>query len=123
MFRFTVYQLQIQQEVYDKVNEVGHEKAWEIYPVWKTRLDLMSFGSTKFKNEMWKDFAPVAELTANDLEHAFNIMNIGPREEIHALDNFHSMSVGDIVFDRETSTFYMVDIVGFNEIEPQKEVA
>lgn len=60
-------------------------------------------------------YETVAEIEARDLEHVFEVGNIGPEEAITRLARMHSVSVGDLVVDPEGRT-YVVARFGFEEV-------
>lgn len=59
-------------------------------------------------------FRHVATIRAADLDHVFEIGNIGPEENINRILPMHSLSVGDIVKCYDTE--YVVAAFGFEEI-------
>ena len=113
---FTVYQIQIDRSVYDRVNELGHERAAEAYPEYRAYMDCSFRGSTKYKAEYAEYFKPVCTIRAANLNRVFDIGNIGPEEYITRLLPMHSISVGDIIED-EQGRKVMVDSFGFGEIQ------
>ena len=60
-------------------------------------------------------YTHVANITASDLEHVFEIGNIGPEENIERLDRMASISVGDIVIDGNNIVWVVADY-GFKEV-------
>jgi hypothetical protein len=60
-------------------------------------------------------YTHVANVTGSDLEHVFQIGNIGPEENIERLDRMTSISVGDIVLD-ENGIVWVVADFGFEEV-------
>ena len=62
----------------------------------------------------WDQYKSVAMIDADDLEHVFEIGNMGPEHRItrHG-PPMHSVSVGDVVVDPACSTAWFVDTCGF----------
>jgi len=60
-------------------------------------------------------YAKVAEIEANDLEHVFEIGNIGPEESITRMGSMSSISVGNIIEDADGKRFVVASF-GFDEI-------
>ena len=112
---FTVYQIQIADSVYNRVNEVGHSLAAQECSEYRAYLDTMFQGSKGFKPEYSQYYAPVCTIEAEDLNGVFNVGNIGPEESITRLCPMHSVSVGDIIENPE-GVRYMVDSMGFKEL-------
>ncbi len=67
-------------------------------------------------------YTHVANITASDLEHVFEISNIGPETAIERLDRKHSLSVGDIVIDENNIVWVVADF-GFEEVTELQVVA
>jgi hypothetical protein len=70
-------------------------------------------------------FTYVMDVDASDLEEVFHIGNVGPRSKILEKTACRaSVSVGDVIFDRDLGTFHMVDDIGFTQLLSfTKEVA
>ena len=62
-----------------------------------------------------RSYQLVADIKAVDLNHVFQIGNIGPEENIERLDRMASISVGDIVID-ENNIVWVVADYGFKEV-------
>jgi hypothetical protein len=60
-------------------------------------------------------YTKVAEVVADDLEHVFEVGNIGPEDRITRLDKMHSISVGDIVADADGNCSVVCN-VGFTPL-------
>jgi hypothetical protein len=67
-------------------------------------------------------YSHVANITANDLEHVFEISNIGPEQNIERLARKSSLSMGDIVID-ENNIVWVVASFGFEEVTELQVVA
>lgn len=60
-------------------------------------------------------YETVAEIEARDLEHVFEVGNMGPESAIKRLAQMHSVSVGDLVVD-EAGVTHLVARFGFEEV-------
>ena len=119
MNTYTVHQLNITDEIYNFVNANGHNVAAETYPVWGFRLELSFLEKVPtLTAEIADYYRPVAKITANDLEHAFQVGNMGPAENIQRLaERMASVSVGDIIVDDATGEAQMVLAFGFGAVD------
>ncbi len=73
-------------------------------------------GSKAWNEIFWKFFQPVATVATDDLDHAFELMNLWNDESlVERIKPLHSLSVGDIL--KSGDKFFMVDPYGFSEIE------
>jgi len=113
MQTYKVYQLQISDAIYDDVNLLGHSGAAKKHPAYEARLAVQFGGSEKFEPRFLEHYSLVCEIDAHDLEHVFEIGNIGGGE-IRQIRRMHSISVGDIV--ELKGRHFMVDSMGFNEV-------
>lgn len=72
----------------------------------------------KVSQEVYEEhYRKVAIIEANDLDHVFEVGNVGPEENITYIDKMHSVSVGDIIENLETGEKFVVKNLGFGEIE------
>ena len=64
-------------------------------------------------------YKAVCEIEAVDLNHVFEIGNIGPDEKIRRFDfqPMHSISVGDVIYDELLSEYHVVQGLGFKRLE------
>ena len=60
-------------------------------------------------------YKKVAEVVADDLNHVFEVGNIGPEDRITRFASMHSFSVGDIIED-EAGNRWMIAGVGFTPL-------
>ena len=68
-------------------------------------------------------YTHVANVTGSDLEHVFQIGNIGPEGDIfRKKPSMHSFSVGDI-FVKENGDTFVVASFGFDQIQARHSVA
>lgn len=118
--KFTVYQIQISDTVYNEVNRLGHEAALEQFPQYRAYMNTMFKGSEGYSSEYSQYYEPVCTIEAEDLEGVFEIGNIGPESSITRLKPMHSVSVGDIIECGGTDVVqgprFMVNSRGFKEI-------
>ena len=112
---YTVYQIQIDRSVYDRVNALGHDAAAQQYPEYRARLATSFRGSQGYRPEYAEYYSPVCRIEAESLDAVFQIGNIGPEASITRLAQMHSISVGDII-ETESGTQYMVNSMGFKRI-------
>jgi hypothetical protein len=72
----------------------------------------------KVSQEVYEEhYRKVAIIEANDLDHVFEVGNVGPEENITYLGKMHSVSVGDIIENLESGEKFVVKNLGFGEIE------
>ena len=67
-------------------------------------------------------YTKVAEVVADDLNHVFEVGNIGPEDRITRLDQMHSISVGDIIVDAEGNASAVAKF-GFTPVDSFKVAA
>lgn len=93
---FSVFQIVIDKDLSDLINKEGHN----CHVKSKARIQAMMDGDVRL-GIMHDCYTKVAEVVADDLEHVFEVGNIGPEDRITRLDKMHSISVGDIVADAD----------------------
>jgi len=108
-----VWQISL-DSLHDEINKLGWDAASKTYPLVKAYLDCSVFGSEKWSAEYFKHFLPTAKLDVVNLDHAFEVGNIGPQESIEGFLD-HSVSVGDIL-ELEDGSLHMVDSIGFTRV-------
>jgi len=110
---FSVYQIVIDKDLSDLINKEGHG----CHVKSKARLEAMMDGDVRL-GVMHDCYTKVAEVVADDLDHVFEVGNIGPEDRITRLnDKVHSLSVGDIIAD-EDGNCSVVAGVGFTPLAP-----
>jgi len=62
-------------------------------------------------------YTHVANIVADDINHAFEVGNIGPEDRIERLAQMRSVSVGDILVDDEGA--WLVMPVGYREVNSE----
>jgi hypothetical protein len=116
--KYEVHQLDIPSWVYDEVNAIGHEATCNKYPIWKYKLDssFRDFAEDGLTVDEACFYKKVCEIDANSLDDVFHIGNMGPEEKIKRLNKMHSVSVGDIIVNKETKESHIVAGFGFTKI-------
>ena len=109
---FSVYQIVIDKDLSDLINKEGHA----CHVKSKARMQAMLEGDVRL-GVMHDCYTKVAEVVADDLEHVFEVGNIGPEDRITRLDKMHSISVGDIIADAD-GVCSVVNNVGFTPLAP-----
>ena len=126
--------------------EGGHTETAKKYPLYHARMECSFDGSKRFLPEMFEHYTQVCEVAdfqGSNLEEVFKILNgyyfdedankdewfdafvtgfqmrtiTRKNGDVVTFRDMHSLSVGDIVEDTSTAKFYMVDGMGFGEIE------
>ena len=126
--------------------EGGHSNTAKKYPLYHARMECSFDGSKRFLPEMFEHYSQVCEVAdfqGSNLEEVFKILNgyyfdedankdewfdafvtgfqmrtiTRKNGDVVTFRDMHSLSVGDIVEDTSTGKFYMVDGMGFGEIE------
>jgi hypothetical protein len=108
---FTVYQIDL-RDIKDLINEEG----------WDCHVKSVAYCQATLHNDpsvsvMHFDsvYTKVAEVVADDLNHVFEVGNIGPEDRITRLSRMHSFSVGDIIEDAEGNR-WMIAGSGFTPL-------
>ena len=109
---FTVYQIVIDKDLSDLINKEGHA----CHVKSKARMQAMLEGDVRL-GVMHDCYTKVAEVVADDLEHVFEVGNIGPEDRITRLEKMTSISVGDIIADAD-GVCSVVNNVGFTPLAP-----
>jgi len=118
--KFDLYQIRISDAIYGEVNRLGsHDAAAKLYPEYKAHLDI-TFG--QYRSEYLDYYKHVATIEAQDLEHAFEIGNVGPEENITHFHPMHSISVGDVIRDYEGRWWFCAPM-GWNFLFDERKVA
>lgn len=116
MTAYTVFQIHLTDAQVDEVNasKGGYPEFYSKY------LDTTFRPTAKAIVDAFDMYKPVAKIEADSLEGLFHIGNVGPEEKIERLDDMHSVSVGDIIFDPNTGIYSYVDSFGFGELPNEK---
>jgi len=107
---FTVFQIVIDKDLADLINKEGHA----CHVKSKARLEAMMNGDVRL-GVMHDCYTKVAEVVADDLEHVFEVGNIGPEDRITRFDKMNSISVGDIIADADGNCSVVADF-GFTPL-------
>ena len=107
---FSVFQIVIDKDLSDLINKEGHN----CHVKSKARMQAMLEGDVRLGVQN-NCYTKVAEVVADDLEHVFEVGNIGPEDRITRLDKMHSISVGDIVADADGNCSVVCN-VGFTPL-------
>jgi len=107
---FSVFQIVIDKDLSDLINKEGHN----CHVKSKARIEAMMDGDVRL-GIMHDCYTKVAEVVADDLEHVFEVGNIGPEDRITRLDKMHSISVGDIIADADGNCSVVCN-VGFTPL-------
>tara|TARA_R110000822_G_scaffold295861_1_gene418158 strand:+ start:2147 stop:2614 length:468 start_codon:yes stop_codon:yes gene_type:complete len=118
MTTFKVYQIELNNEVYDFVNTDGesHTSAGEKYPEYKAKLETM-MGFEDWSDSYFKHYRHVCDvqIEGNDLEDVFVSLNAeDDSASVVKHAEFHSLSTGDIVEDAQ-GNFHFCDKWGFKK--------
>lgn len=93
---FSVFQIVIDKDLRDLINKEGHD----CHVKSKARMQAMLEGDVRL-GVMHDCYTKVAEVVADDLNHVFEVGNIGPEDRITRLEKMTSISVGDIIADAD----------------------
>ena len=107
---FTVFQIVIDKDLSDLINKEGHG----CHVKSKARLEAMMDGDVRL-GIMHDCYTKVAEVVADDLDHVFEVGNIGPEDRITRLEKMTSISVGDIIADADGNCSVVCN-VGFTPL-------
>ncbi len=117
MQKFKLYQIHTTKEEDDLINAKGHDAVekhfMHINMTFNDNVDLLA------KEALDKDYySNVSNITARSLEDVFQVGNVGPESQIERFANtdMYSVSVGDIVEDKETKRKFVVATMGFKEV-------
>ena len=103
-----VFQIVIDKDLSDLINSEG----WDCHVKAKSYL-LAQEGDVKIALANGC-YTHVANIVADDINHAFEAGNIGPEDRIERLAQMRSVSVGDILVDDEGA--WLVMPVGYKEV-------
>ena len=104
-----LFQIVIDRDLSDLINSEG----WDCHVKAKSYILAQDGDATiALKNGC---YTHVADIVADDINHAFEAGNIGPSDRINKLaDRMRSVSVGDILVDNEGA--WLVMPVGYKEV-------
>ena len=107
-----VFQIVIDKDLSDLINSEG----WDCHVKAKSYL-LAQDGDARIALQNGC-YTHVANIVADDINHAFEAGNIGPEDRIERLAQMRSVSVGDILVDDEGA--WLVMPVGYREVDLEK---
>jgi len=107
-----VFQIVIDKDLSDLINSEG----WDCHVKAKA-FTLAQNGDAKIALQNGC-YTHVANIVADDINHAFEAGNIGPEDRIERLAQMRSVSVGDILVDDEGA--WLVMPVGYREVDLEK---
>jgi hypothetical protein len=107
-----VFQIVIDKDLSELINSEG----WDCHVKAKSYL-LAQDGDAKIALQNGC-YTHVANIVADDINHAFEAGNIGPEDRIERLAQMRSVSVGDILVDSEGA--WLVMPVGYREVDLEK---
>ena len=112
-----LFQIVIDRHMSDLINAEG----WDCHSTAKSKMAAMN-GDPRLAiaNEC---YTHVADIVADDIDHAFEAGNIGPADRVIPVEGtkMHSASVGDVLQDSEGLWF--VDRIGYKEVLWRKDQA
>ena len=103
-----VFQIVIDKDLSDLINSEG----WDCHVNAKA-FTLAQNGDARIALQNGC-YTHVANIVADDINHAFEAGNIGPEDRIERLAQMRSVSVGDILVDDEGA--WLVMPVGYREV-------
>ena len=107
---FSVYQIVIDKDLSDLINKEG----FDCHVKSKARMEAMLDGDVR-RGIMHDCYTKVAEVVADDLDHVFEVGNIGPEDRITRFEKMTSISVGNIIADAEGNCSVVADF-GFTPL-------
>jgi len=105
-----VFQIVIDKHLSDLINKEG----WDCHVKAKSYVEAQEGrASIALANGC---YTHVADIVADDINHAFEVGNIGPADRVNKITStMRSVSVGDILVDDEGA--WLVMPVGFKEVD------
>jgi hypothetical protein len=111
---YKIWQINLTDEEIVIINGMGHGAVPK--NVLRLRVDIADDKQTLVAEAFEKGYYEhVANITADSLEGVFRVGNIGPEENIERFLPMHSVSVGDVVEDKNGVRHVVADF-GFEEI-------
>ena len=107
---FSVYQIVIDKDLSDLINKEGHN----CHVKSKARMEAILDGDVRL-GIMHDCYTKVAEVVADDLNHVFEVGNIGPESQIERLGRMSSVSVGNVV-EEPNGTQWVCAAFGWKEL-------
>ena len=103
-----------------QVNELNHLRSRGMdLPEWYEKREATLWRpSADAIRDAWDHYETVCYIKADDLDHVFEIGNLGPEDSIGRIGPMHSISVGDVIVDTGDDEVWYVDSCGFGELGP-----
>ena len=117
---YLIHQFHLSDAASDHLNSVGWGGDFGDFPEIAIQRDVKFSGSENYESWMEEHFTPVARVEGVDtLEDVFHVGNgYGPAgSSIQKFTRMHSVSVGDIVVNEKCGTAWMVDGLGWSNID------
>lgn len=116
MKKYEIYQINLTNEMVEEVNS-----SQDALPEWYAKYTRTTFKPTvENVTDAIDMYKHVSNITSDlGLEHVFEIGNIGPENNIERFAPMHSLSIGDVVVDREYRRASVVASRGFEEVPYQ----
>lgn len=118
--KYQILQIRVTDAEIDLINETGDFNAVPKFAA-KRDLDFAEMKGTTIEvlaKEYFDKgyYTHVANIEGSDLEHVFQISNLGNEEDrVERLDRMHSLSVGDLVIDGNDIVWVVANF-GFEEV-------
>lgn len=109
---FRVYQIILDEALADLINKEG----WECHTKAKAYMAAIHGGDIKLGVEN-RCYNHVSSVVADDLEHVFEVCNVGPEDRITKHSKCRSLSVGDII-ENHDGDYFAVANIGFTPLSP-----
>ena len=109
---FRVYQIILDEDLAELINKEG----WECHTKAMAYMSAIHTGHVKLGVEN-RCYSHVSSVVADDLEHVFEVCNIGPDDRITKHARCRSLRVGDIVANAD-GDYFAVANVGFTPLSP-----
>ena len=95
-----LHQIRLEDKLVELINKEG----------WKCHVKALAWTEAQLKGDptigLTHDcYEHVANVIADDLEHVFEVGNIGPEDRLERIRDMHSISVGDIIENAEGIRF------------------
>jgi len=107
---YKIHQIVLDDDLVDLINKEG----WKCHVKALAYIEAMDKGDAKL-GVMHDCYSHVGDIIADDLEHVFEVGNIGPEDRIQRHGRMRSVSVGDIVED-PNGVKHVVAKFGFEEL-------
>ena len=107
---YKIHQIVLDKDLCDLINKEG----------WTCHVKALAYSQASMNGDpkvgMLHDcYTHVADIIADDLDHVFEAGNIGPEDRVIKHDQFHSVSVGDIIED-PNGVKHVVAQFGFEQL-------